>query len=115
VELLRVASEERDHWTVVTASGQLDVATAPSFRQDLIEAQYGGATQVVLDLTDVEFLDSFGIGVLVGAARRARTHGGAFVVVCGHERTRHVLEVAGVADLLGVRPSLDAVLGADAG
>jgi anti-sigma B factor antagonist len=110
--LLRVGTEERDGWTVVRATGQLDVATAPELRQVLVEAQFGGGTAVVVDLDAVEFLDSFGIGVLIGASRRARTHGGRFAVVCAHPRTRQVLDLAEVSTVLGVRGSLDEVLAA---
>ena len=102
MELLQADTREERGWTVVTARGQLDVATAPRFRQVLVEAQYGGSTDVLVDLDGVEFLDSFGLGVLVGALRRARTHDAQLVLVCSRERLRHLLEVSGLAAIVPI-------------
>lgn len=93
MQLLDVRIDERDAWTVVTLTGQLDVATAPGFRQSLQEAQYVGAQRVVVDLSGVEFLDSFGLGVLVGGLRRARLHGGRLVLAAPNDRVRQILEI----------------------
>jgi anti-sigma B factor antagonist len=110
VELLTVETEERSGWTVVSARGQLDVATAPGFRQDLLEAQYGGSTRVVIDLDGVEFLDSMGLGVLVGALKRARSHDGELAVVCSRERLLHLFELTGLERVLRILPTLEEVL-----
>jgi anti-sigma B factor antagonist len=110
VDLLQVETREDRGWTVVTARGQLDVATAPRFRQVLSEAQYGGSTRLVVDLDGVEFLDSFGLGVLIGALRRARTHDGELVLACSRERVLHVLEVTRLTEVLDVVDDLAAVL-----
>lgn len=105
-----MSSREDRGWTVVTAVGQLDVATAPGFRQTLQEAQFGGATKVAVDLDGVEFLDSFGLGVLVGGLRRARTHGGGFALVSTRPRLRHLLQVSGLDAAFIVVDHLDDVL-----
>lgn len=96
VELLTVRSEAVGDWQVLRLAGQLDVATAPRLRQALQEAQYGGATHVVLDLAELEFIDSFGLGVLIGGLRRARIHDVHFAVAGATERVRQVLEVTGL-------------------
>jgi anti-sigma B factor antagonist len=107
VELLSVTTHERSSWTVITAVGQLDVATAPGFRQTLLEAQYGGGAKVALELSGLEFLDSFGLGVVVGGVKRARIHEGELAVVCPAGRIRHVFEVTGVDRLLPLVDDLD--------
>lgn len=112
MELLTVDTREHAGWSVVAAAGQLDVATAPGFRQTLLEIQYGRGTRVALELTALEFLDSFGLGVIVGAVKRARTHGGQVAVVCPAGRIRHVFEVTGVDRLLDVVEDLDELPGA---
>jgi anti-sigma B factor antagonist len=110
VELLQAETREDRGWTVVTARGQLDVATAPRFRQVLVEAQYGGSTDVLVDLDGVEFLDSFGLGVLVGALRRARIHDAQLVLVCSRERLLHLLEVSRLAEIVPVVADAEVVL-----
>jgi anti-sigma B factor antagonist len=110
VGLLKVATRDRDGWRVITATGQLDVATAPEFRQTLVQAQYGGETHVVVDLNGVEFIDSMGLGVLVGGLKRARTHQCQFVVACEHPRILRVLELTGLGHVLRVVPDVESVV-----
>jgi anti-sigma B factor antagonist len=110
VELLQAETREDRGWTVVTARGQLDVATAPRFRQVLVEAQYGGSTDVLVDLDGVEFVDSLGLGVLVGALRRARAHDAQLVLVCSRERLLHLFAVSRIAEILPVVADAEEVL-----
>jgi anti-sigma B factor antagonist len=103
MEPLQVDRHDRGDRTVLVLVGALDVATAPGFRQTLQEAQYGGGREVVLDLAGLEFLDSFGLGVIIGGLKRARTHGGSLSLeVPAASRVRHVFEVTGLDALLGV-------------
>ncbi|MCC5949221.1 MAG: STAS domain-containing protein [Nitriliruptoraceae bacterium] len=103
MEDLVVDRLEAGGWQVLVVRGPLDVATAPAFRQTLQEAQYGGGHRVAVDLTTCEFLDSFGLGVLLGGSKRARTHDGGFAVIAPADgRIRHVLEVTGLDGLLTV-------------
>ena len=110
MQLLDVSVTDRPGWTVVTARGQLDVATAPQLRQTLLEQQYGSGRRVALDLSGVEFLDSFGLGVLVGGLRRARSAGGALVLVGASPRITHVLEVTGLDGVFELAASVDEVV-----
>jgi len=110
MQLLDVRIDEHDAWTVVTLTGQLDVATAPGFRQSLQEAQYVGAQRVVVDLSGVEFLDSFGLGVLVGGLRRARLHGGRLVLAAANERVRQILEITGLDTAFQLADAVEGVV-----
>jgi anti-sigma B factor antagonist len=110
LDLLGVDVTDQNGWRVVTATGQLDVATAPEFRQTLVQAQYGGETHVVVDLNGVEFIDSMGLGVLVGGLKRARTHQCQFVVACEHPRILRVLELTGLGHVLRVVPDTESVV-----
>jgi anti-sigma B factor antagonist len=111
VELLELSTREDRGWTVVTARGQLDVATAPRLRQAMVEAQYGGAIRVVLDLDGIEFLDSMGLGVIVGALKRSRTHDDSeFVIACSRDRLLHLFEVTRLMEILRIVASVDEVL-----
>lgn len=100
MDLLRTEVRDEGPWRVITARGQLDVATAPDFRQTLVEAQYGGEQRVLIDLEGIEFIDSMGLGVLLGALKRARSHQGQLVVACSRPRTLRLLELTGLDQVL---------------
>jgi anti-sigma B factor antagonist len=82
----------------VTIVGQLDVSTAPYLRDRLIELFSEGLddeAHVVVDLREVPFLDSTGVGVLVGAYNRIAARTGTMSVIA-HPRIRPVLQIAGL-------------------
>lgn len=110
MELLQVEVRDQGSWRIVTASGQLDVATAPQFRQSLVKAQYGGETNVLVDLDAVEFMDSMGLGVLIGGLKRARSHDAQLVVVCSHPRLLRLFELTGLDRVLSIVADVRTVL-----
>ena len=106
---------ELDGWAVLAASGEIDVAAAPDLRARLTELIESGSTRIVLDLDDVDFIDSTGLGVLVGAIRRARAAEGDLRLVCTNSRLLKVLDVTGLDDVFPVRDSVEeAVRGGEA-
>lgn len=107
VDLLHLDVVDADGWTVLCLRGQLDVATAPRFRQALVEAQYGNASHVAVDLSAVEFLDSMGLGVLVGGLKRARSHDGELVLICPHGRIRQLLDLTRISEIARVLQRVD--------
>ncbi len=99
-----------DGATVVEVAGEIDLHWAPQLRAALIEASAAEKPCVVVDLGEVSFLDSTGIGVLVGALKRAREKGGA-LGFCGVKgRVRRVFEVTGLVSALPIFESCDAAL-----
>ncbi len=111
MDLLEVETHERSGWIAVTVRGQLDVATAPDFQQALMQAQFDGSSRVVVDLGGVEFLDSMGLGVIVGAIKRARTQAGEIALAAPNDRVRQVLESSGVAEIVPVVGAVEDVTG----
>lgn len=103
---------DRDGWAVVAASGQLDVATAPALHQRLAELQLGGAPAVVLDLDGVEFVDDLGLGVLLGAVKRARQSDGRFVVVATRPRLTELFALTGLDRVLDLVEDVEAAISA---
>jgi anti-sigma B factor antagonist len=96
-----------DGWTVVAASGEIDVATAPALRDRLAELVEDGTTRLVIDLEDVDFIDSTGLGVLVGGLRRARGEGGDLRLVCTNPRILKVFEATGLHDVFAIEATVD--------
>lgn len=96
MEPMRLRLSEDRGWTVLAVRGVIDVATAPELRQALQEVQFGGSTRVLVDLSEVELIDSFGLGVLVGARKRARSHDGDIALVITSARLRQVFELTGL-------------------
>jgi anti-anti-sigma factor len=74
---------------VIEFTGEVDLATLPRFRDSLVRAldAHTGST-VAADLDAVQVLDDAGLGILLGAAARARTRGGELVLICSGERIR---------------------------
>jgi anti-sigma B factor antagonist len=91
---------------VVTVEGDLDVSTAPRLRSELARAASEGATEVVVDLLRVPFVDSVALGVLVEASKRTAARGGVFRVVCDDRRIARIIEITGLDRVLHVHSSL---------
>lgn len=93
-------------WTVVSVHGEVDVATAPHLRATLIDLVNQGESSMIVDLTAVDFLDSTGLGVLIGALRRVRTVDGDLRLVCTSRRILRVFELTGLGRVFDVHSSL---------
>ena len=111
-EAFSVTVECRDAFFVVAATGELDVYTSPNLRQSLDSVLAEGAEKVVVDLTGLSFIDSSGLGVLVGTQKRIKElPRGSFAVVCHDGSTvRRLLTLTGLAHVLSVHDSLSAAL-----
>jgi anti-sigma B factor antagonist len=103
--------------TVLEVVGEVDVYTAPKLRDRLTELLEAGERAVVVDLGRVDFLDSTGLGVLVGGLRKARNLGGSFGVVCGQEALLKVFRITALDQVLPLYPSVEAAIarGGDGG
>lgn len=99
---LVISSETLDRTCVVRVAGEVDVSNADELRGALDEALACGATLVEVDLAQVPYIDSTGIGVLVGAARRASDAQKALKVLSPQRNVARVLSLLGVGDELGV-------------
>lgn len=98
--------------TVVHLGGEIDVYTAPLVREKLDDQLREGRTDLVVDLTDVTFLDSTGLGVLVGRLKRVRTLGGSLRLVGSEERVLKVFAITGLDKVFEIHADLDSALAA---
>lgn len=94
--------------TVLTVRGEVDVYTAPRLRERLVELASEGHYKIVVDLEGVDFLDSTGLGVLVGGLKRLRSHDGDLYLVCTQHRILKVFEITGLTKVFSIFDSVDA-------
>lgn len=86
--------------TTISVMEDLDLATAPRLREEIVALVEGGATRVEVDLSECEFLDSTGLSLLVTTHRRLAADGGALRLVGVHGQVASILDMSGVTDLL---------------
>jgi anti-sigma B factor antagonist len=96
---------------VVEVGGDLDLASAPALRHEVLALLQAGHRSIVLDLTPTGFLDSLGLGVIVAVWKRVLVHGGTFAVVCPEPRLRRVFGVVELDRILPLHASVDEALG----
>ncbi len=99
-----------DGTTVVAVAGEIDVYTAPKLRDKLTELVSSGDYRLVIDMQGVEFLDSTGLGVLVGGLKKVRAHGGSLELVCSQERLLKIFRITGLAKVFVIHPDPDSAL-----
>lgn len=87
---------------LVTATGEVDLATAPALRQALNDAADTTTAHVTADLRAVTFLDSTGLGVLIATHRRLADAGGQLVIRCANDRVLRVFHITGLDDVLTI-------------
>lgn len=105
-----VTSRESGTRTVVHVSGEIDVYTAPTLREELAALIDGGRTELVIDLTGLTFMDSTGLGVLVGALKKVRTAGGDLELVIDQERILKVFRITALTEVFTIHPRLEDAL-----
>ena len=105
---------ERGGWVVLAVTGEVDVATAPRLRERLVSLVADGHHRIVVDLDGVDFLDSTGLGVLVGALKRVRTHDGELALVCTKPRILKGFEITGLTRVFPMHESVDDAVSARA-
>jgi anti-sigma B factor antagonist len=106
-EELDITVREQDGTAVVAVSGEIDVYTSPILQERLVEVLRDGSSSIVLDLSDVTFLDSTGLGVLITGLKRCRSAGGDLVLVTAQANVLKVLEITGLNDVFKVHDTVE--------
>jgi anti-sigma B factor antagonist len=93
-------------FSVVDVKGEIDVYTAPKLREKLIELVSEGSYNVVVNLEGVDFLDSTGLGVLVGALKRVKAHDGTLSLVCTQDKILKIFKITGLTKVFPIHESV---------
>jgi anti-sigma B factor antagonist len=96
--------------TVIAVSGEIDVYTAPRLRETLLSLVDAGNYRLIVDMEGVEFLDSTGLGVLVGGLKRVRAHDGCIDLVCTQGRILRIFRITGLSKVFNIYDSVDEAL-----
>jgi anti-sigma B factor antagonist len=95
---------------VISLAGEVDLYTAPEFKQQLLEVIGQGGKQVIVDFSDTTFIDSTTLGVLVGGVKRLRTNEGQLSLVCSDRNITKIFEITGLDRVFTIYPTREEAL-----
>src|SRR5205814_10724976 len=92
---------------VISLAGEVDLYTAPEFKQQLLDVISQGGKEVIVDFSDTTFIDSTTLGVLVGGVKRLRTNDGQLSLVCSDRNITKIFEITGLDRVFSIYPTRD--------
>ena len=104
---LAVSRQSVDGVAVLSVKGEVDVYSAPTLSENLTQLLDEGSTTIVVDLTEVAFLDSTGLGALIAARTAADRSGGALPIVCTLDRVLKLFTITGLDGVFAIFPTVD--------
>ena len=101
-----------DETHVIELGGEVDLYTAPEFKERMVQVIEDGKKHVVVDLSKATFIDSTTLGVLVGGVKRLRPAGGSLTLVCTDPNICKIFEITGLDRVFPIHSSRDDALAA---
>ncbi|MEK6227730.1 MAG: STAS domain-containing protein [Actinomycetota bacterium] len=106
-----INDEEIDDQThVISLGGEIDLYTAPEFKERMVELIEAGKRNIVVDLSEATFIDSTTLGVLVGGVKRLRPSGGGLALVCTDQNISKIFEITGLDRVFSIQDSRENAL-----
>jgi anti-sigma B factor antagonist len=105
-----IKTEQVDSAYVIALAGEVDLYTAPEFKQQLLDVIAKGGKEVIVDFSDTTFIDSTTLGVLVGGVKRLRTNDGQLSLVCRDRNITKIFEITGLDRVFTIYPTRDEAL-----
>ena len=103
--VLDVAVESVGGRSIIALTGEVDVYSAYKLRETIKDLVEEGRYDIVVDLERVAFLDSTGLGVLVGGLKRVRHHGGELGIICSQEKILRIFRITGLTKVFPIYAS----------
>lgn len=107
---LTLATRDVDGRVVIGVAGEIDVYSAPKLRDRLSDLVGEGAYDLIIDMEGVEFIDSTGLGVLVGGLKKVRSHDGGLKLVCTQDRLLKIFQITGLSKVFAIHDSVENAL-----
>jgi anti-sigma B factor antagonist len=108
---IKVETRKSGEWAVVDVEGEVDVFTAPKLREQIIALLTGGSNRMVVNLEKVGFMDSTGLGVLVGGLKRVKEKEGTLALAGAHGTVLRVLNVTGLNSVFPMHETVEQATG----
>lgn len=93
---LRIKVRDSNGTPVIELGGELDAYTCSRFREAVIEVIQNGHTNIIINMEDVEYIDSSGLGTLVGGLKRVSEQKGTIAIICASTQIKKVFEITGL-------------------
>lgn len=104
---LKIEVEEKDGAVLLKLNGEVDVYTAPKLKSRLVDLVDQGKFKIIVDLEEVDFMDSSGLGVLVGGLKRVRSHDGSIALICTQENILKIFRITGLVKVFPIFENQD--------
>lgn len=108
---LVLGSRSENGWAVLEVQGEVDLYTSSQLRDGILRLTEEGENRIVIDLNNVSFMDSSGLGVLVAGLKRARERGGELALVFGEGSVQKVLGITGLDKVFATHGSVGEATG----
>ncbi len=95
----------RDDMRVVDLNGEIDVYTSPKVKEAITELIDQGHYALIINLENVRYIDSTGLGVLIGGLKRVREHSGTVNLICTNPQIKKIFDITGLVKIFGIYDS----------
>ena len=111
---LQIDVEHREGYAILSPQGEIDFATGPQLKDAITEALVGGDVNLIIDLLAVDFIESTGLGALIGGRRRAYALKGSLSLVCTEQQMLKIFRITGLDKVFTIHETVDAAVSARA-
>jgi anti-sigma B factor antagonist len=99
---ITIDKHQRDEEIVVLVAGEIDAYTAPKLREELLSLAAAGNKSITVNLKDVSYLDSTGLGVFVGLFKQLKENGGELKLTHLSDRLKRLFEITGLSNVMSI-------------
>lgn len=110
---MELSYEVKDSYAEIKAAGRLNMVSAPKLREFVSDVVSSGSNRIVVNLGETAFMDSSGLGALIGCLKAARQAGGDLRIAAVQPQVKMVLELTSMDRVLTSYPSADAAFADD--